>query len=315
VVDTGITTDDNANSVPITSTMGYFRLKPKYIDIHADAYKSKIDPRYPNTNIIVNFTITDHLMRAEEILMTATPPFSPLPPIVSHNLRMTYGLVECTWHIDDWVDQNETGKLDRCDRILLSRIASNTYGTPPPGPPLWFHVREVGLDGFGWVVYVKLGQIVEADKYVYLDGNLIAGPIHEYEKPCIPIVEEISLPLDKCKHTIKVVKVITTRWWLCKDNAYQPIDYTTIGANANFEMIYELPVWITIPEDITGSYYINTQLPAPDCKVDLKDVFAAGKAFGSIPGDAKWNTVADINHDYKTDLKDYFAIAKKFGKW
>jgi len=76
-----------------------------------------------------------------------------------------------------------------------------------------------------------------------------------------------------------------------------------------------LPIWITIPEDITGTYYVNTQLLAPDCKVDLKDVFAAGKAFGSVPGDNKWNTGADINHDYKIDLKDYFAIAKKFGKW
>jgi peptide/nickel transport system substrate-binding protein len=83
--------------------------------------------------------------------------------------------------------------------------------------------------------------------------------------------------------------------------------------------------WCTIPEDIVGSTYYDdiglgtypykAYLPAPDIKVDLKDVFTAGKAFGSVPGDAKWNKgIADINHDYKTDLKDYFAIAKKFGK-
>ena len=50
-----------------------------------------------------------------------------------------------------------------------------------------------------------------------------------------------------------------------------------------------------------------------DGKVDLKDVYLIGEAFGSISGDSNWNPVTDVNGDGKVDLKDYFIIAKHFG--
>jgi hypothetical protein len=50
-----------------------------------------------------------------------------------------------------------------------------------------------------------------------------------------------------------------------------------------------------------------------DGKVDLKDVYLVGKAFGSSPGDPKWNPLADVNRDGRIDLKDYFVLAKHFG--
>ena len=50
-----------------------------------------------------------------------------------------------------------------------------------------------------------------------------------------------------------------------------------------------------------------------DGKVDLKDVYLIGEAFGSIPGDSNWNPLTDVNGDGKIDLKDYFIIAKHFG--
>lgn len=51
-----------------------------------------------------------------------------------------------------------------------------------------------------------------------------------------------------------------------------------------------------------------------DGKVDLKDVFRVGKAFGSVPGQPKWDAFCDINVDFKVDLKDYFTTSKNFGK-
>jgi len=106
----------------------------------------------------------------------------------------------------------------------------------------------------------------------------------------------------------KAAKYITTTWFLCPNN--------NLAANPYVGWInVTWPIWLTLPEDITGSYYGSSWLLAPDLKVDLKDVFVAGKAFGSVPGDPKWNTLADTNHDYKVDLKDYFGIAKRFGKW
>jgi parallel beta-helix repeat protein len=51
-----------------------------------------------------------------------------------------------------------------------------------------------------------------------------------------------------------------------------------------------------------------------DLKVDLKDVFATGKAYGSYPGHPRWNPHCDVNADGKVDLKDYYAVCKSFGK-
>ncbi len=50
-----------------------------------------------------------------------------------------------------------------------------------------------------------------------------------------------------------------------------------------------------------------------DGKVDIKDVALAAKAFGTVPGDPRWEKEADINFDNKVDIKDIATIAKKFG--
>jgi hypothetical protein len=287
VVNTGITTDPNANSVPITSTKGFFRLKPKYVDIHADNYAAKIlctDSIPPCNNqkwMWVTLTATDHNLWLEEFDFLQT----------GENLELIWPEAHgCTWHIIEHIG------LD-----MLRVVPVN-----PPGPP--------GASIVLYIEYLKpgnilhCGQVIEAVKTVYVDGNVIAGPTAEYEKPCIPIVETFTVNLTKCFHNATLVKDITTQWFLTPDNSLVLNPY--MGPIKVW-----WPIWVTIREDITGSYYINTQLLAPDCKVDLKDVFLAGKSFGAVPGDNKYNSVADINHDYKIDLKDYFAIAKKFGKW
>ena len=61
-----------------------------------------------------------------------------------------------------------------------------------------------------------------------------------------------------------------------------------------------------------SAVYQNEQ-PVPDGKVDGRDITIAAKAFGTKPGDARWNTVADVNHDYKIDGRDITIIAKNFG--
>jgi hypothetical protein len=62
-------------------------------------------------------------------------------------------------------------------------------------------------------------------------------------------------------------------------------------------------VYVGIPGDVNG-----------DKKVDLKDVYAVAKAYGSFPGHPKWNPVCDINNDNKVDLKDYYIVCKNYGK-
>jgi hypothetical protein len=60
---------------------------------------------------------------------------------------------------------------------------------------------------------------------------------------------------------------------------------------------------VSIPGDVNG-----------DRKDDLKDVFAVGKAYGSVIGDPRYNPNLDINDDGKIDLKDYFTTCKNYGK-
>jgi hypothetical protein len=47
--------------------------------------------------------------------------------------------------------------------------------------------------------------------------------------------------------------------------------------------------------------------------VDIKDVAAVSKAFGSQPGMPLWNEAADINRDRKIDIKDVALVSRKFG--
>jgi hypothetical protein len=75
-------------------------------------------------------------------------------------------------------------------------------------------------------------------------------------------------------------------------------------------------VFVSVPGDINA-----------DRKVDLKDVYAVGRAFGSVRNSTDgwyWHSPrktccphspnCDINDDGKIDLKDYYTTCKNFGK-
>jgi len=294
VVDTGIS-DWNANSHPVTSPHGFFRLKPEYVNVHADGYRAKIDVELPRRWALVNLTVVDQNLRVEEFEFQFVGAYAD--PIGGRLFLRWPMNVGCEWSIIEWMDQTSNGLLDSGDLVRV-------MPTNPPKPQMiWLNVVAVKPSNI-----LRVGQVLEADRYVYVDGGKLVGPRHLYEKPGSPSVEILQVNLPKGLHTAKAAEYVTTAWFLCPNNSLSQNPY--VGwVNATW------PIWITIPEDITGSYYIEPDLLAPDCKVDLKDVFAAGKAFGKVPGDPAWNTVADINHDYKVDLKDYFSIAKRFGKW
>jgi len=61
-------------------------------------------------------------------------------------------------------------------------------------------------------------------------------------------------------------------------------------------------VRVTIRQDIDGNW-----------KVDIKDIAKAAKAFGSYPGNPRWNKDVDINDDNKIDIKDIASVARQFG--
>jgi hypothetical protein len=51
-----------------------------------------------------------------------------------------------------------------------------------------------------------------------------------------------------------------------------------------------------------------------DGKVNIKDLYTAGLAFGSSIGDPLWNPNADINCDGKIDCNDLYLITIHFGQ-
>jgi hypothetical protein len=106
---------------------------------------------------------------------------------------------------------------------------------------------------------------------------------------------------------------------------------TTAGpAYVNAWIIAKQPIWATNTADVGGSNLytdlrysttssswltpdMQAEAPTPDLKVDGRDITMCAKAFGTVPGQPRWNPVCDVNHDYKIDGRDITIIAKQFG--
>jgi ABC-type transport system substrate-binding protein len=118
--------------------------------------------------------------------------------------------------------------------------------------------------------------------------------------PGIPVSTTWGWDLEWYQHTIKE-DIVGSTWY-----------------NDVYTQLHKLPPELAVrlpPEmdDILAAYPYKSELPTCDFKVDIKDVAAASKAFGTYPGHKFWNPIADINGDYKVDIKDVAAISKKFG--
>jgi peptide/nickel transport system substrate-binding protein len=85
---------------------------------------------------------------------------------------------------------------------------------------------------------------------------------------------------------------------------------------------YNLWKWYYVPESLLDApaQPQGFNLPADvnyDGKVDMKDIGAVAKAFGSNYGPpihSRWVFKADVNRDRKVDMKDIGYVAKQFGK-
>jgi ABC-type transport system substrate-binding protein len=154
-----------------------------------------------------------------------------------------------------------------------------------------------------WLNQSSEGVLI-VDKHIFIDGvpHVVQGiPLLS----CHPDEEFLSVLLTKCKHEIKVAVHIVGPSML---DAIHPNPWLCQWINVT------IPVWITIKQDIAGAMYLG-KVPAPDCKVDGKDIAFASSGFGAVPGMPRWNCLADVNGDYKIDGKDIANIAKMFGRW
>jgi hypothetical protein len=51
-----------------------------------------------------------------------------------------------------------------------------------------------------------------------------------------------------------------------------------------------------------------------DGKVNIKDVATVARAYGTQPGDTRWNPIADINYDDKVNIWDVAFVSTRFGR-
>jgi parallel beta-helix repeat protein len=122
-------------------------------------------------------------------------------------------------------------------------------------------------------------------------------------------------------HTLQAFTEFSADAW---DNGRQGnywSDYN--GTDANGDEIGDTPY--VIDENNADMYplmyiYWNPCDINHDLKVDIKDVSRIARAFGTSPGDPKWDPRADITGtvplvpDGKVDIRDVSLVAKNFGK-
>jgi hypothetical protein len=93
----------------------------------------------------------------------------------------------------------------------------------------------------------------------------------------------------------------TVNWSRYRLSAQAPIlPYETNDAD---NTLVDGIVKVKIPGDING-----------DDVVDIYDALLASNAYGSVPGDPRWNPAADLNGDGRVDIYDVIIIANHFGQ-
>jgi ABC-type transport system substrate-binding protein len=201
---------------------------------------------------------------------------------------------------------------------------------------------QTTLDTFGVFVYVhNLWQWVIWDSghlYIYPKTNIsytkdvtlyrltggVWQPVGVTQSHYVPdgmkcIVKSEMFTWNNVKPGLYRVKVsihINDTW------VYDPLTETWVDKTStspyvcSWKHYYEY-AFVTARYDIGGAFWkiygVKQYQPTVDFKVDVKDLYACAKAYGTQPGYPNWNTACDVNNDYKVDVKDYYKIAQNYG--
>jgi len=92
-------------------------------------------------------------------------------------------------------------------------------------------------------------------------------------------------------------RAVMTQWQAARLEVVCPVDKL-------YSKKWAIPPWM---------YPLKTDTNY-DGKVDIIDIATAAKAFGTKPGDARWEKESDVNFDGHIDILDIATIAKDFGK-
>ncbi|MGD0029371.1 MAG: ABC transporter substrate-binding protein [Candidatus Bathyarchaeia archaeon] len=279
-------------AVPITSTQGYFRYLPIEVDpvVTSPSYLAYMTHLPDDSNgTAVTFTTTYMNLFADRditvhstVSVNGTPVTIPTPDwILGHN--GVYG-VSGTATGFDMHGIFVGGMLDVSwwiwDNTFLNYYEYMWFVGNTTIQLTW-NTANIGTPLSSYTTYyVGIHDTFTFSGIAQLGANIPLNTRHGFDITW----EMFSIPQD----------IAGTNWY---DAVTKVIDPTTMLPALSF---------------LAANPY-KAELAAPDGKVDGKDIATAAKAFGTVPGDTRWSTISDINHDYKVDGKDIAQIAKKFG--
>ena len=201
------------------------------------------------------------------------------PYAISENNQDNYPLVS-PWTPPDIALKNVSGFIRIKDIVVLRSI----FPTPPPSYSIFLNVtiqnQGTKVEAFNMAICGNT-TIIDAQQNVILNrGDSMT----------------ITFTLD----TTDLVIGNYTLWALI-----DPIEGETDTADNTLSGGW---ICVSIPGDVNG-----------DGKVDVKDVYAVGKAYGTSiegpnPPGRTYEPNCDINGDDKTDVKDYYIVCKNYGK-
>jgi ABC-type transport system substrate-binding protein len=282
---------------------GYWQYYPVHVNIETTDYRVKFDPGYPNTQMNVSWNVAVRLFWLNQ----STAGFVNYTANVYID-GLLYDILS-SWVYPHYVYEEEAWNQTT---VNINNPRGSWWSRQYHGTARYKCVDWIDgwpFDGqLGWCDTIVLKQYGCNNTYrghvasfSPATGKMVWGNISEIGR----IYSDPITLLSKCKHEIRIAVHINgppmldiehPNPWLC-----QWINVT-------------IPIWITIKQDVGGAMYLG-KVPAPDCKVDGKDIAYASSAFNTVPGMKKWSPVADITGDYKVDGKDIANIAKYYGKW
>jgi len=200
---------------------------------------------------------------------------------------------------NNWMKGDNVTIVSTQHDIRVTNVYTCKKGYPPMLMPVVCQNGSVCVN----VTVQNLGNVPETSINVTVYANMTA---FASENISLAVGEATTITVnwtttgfDKGNYTLKAVALLATD-----------------EDPGNNEFTDPSVIGVTIIGDVTSNTSGNT---FPDGKVDVRDIYAVGRAFGTSidgpnPPGRTYNGNCDINNDHKVDVKDYYIVCKNYGK-
>jgi hypothetical protein len=244
-----------------------------------------------------------------------TPPF-----VLSNN---TAGYVTAFLALDGTQTVSGSGTLCQITFNVLqpgmSEVSFSDIGTPFMGTELLdgnsIHIAfstlngDVQVDAVGFQLYTFLcvRKTVAYNVTLFTNSTASGFNYNETTDTMNFFLGGPSGTTGVCESSIPIAMMNATLAVLINGSATY-YSRSTDGLNRYSSFTYAqgtigVAILTTLPTDVNG-----------DRRVNIVDVAIVAKAFGSRPGNPRWNPLADMNGDLYIDITDISLVAKSFGR-